>query len=113
MKLLNMLIEELGNNLIRCFETLKRLIVVLRPPFAEPSIENIIKLVKFFTDNTDIDPHAYRTNRRVFGGMEIHISSDKSLLSAAPNDSSHYCQRRAHFQSSKNCQNTTSKHDGR
>ena len=58
MKLLNMLIEEFGYNLIRCFETLKCLIVVLRPPFAEPSIKNIIKLVKFFTDNTDIDLHA-------------------------------------------------------
>ena len=58
MKLLNMLIEEYGNNLIRCFETLKPLIVVLQPPLAEPSIENIVKLVKFFPDNTDIDPHA-------------------------------------------------------
>ena len=58
MKLLNILIEEYGNNLIRCFETLKPLIVVLRPPLPELSIENIIKLVKFFPDNTDTDPHA-------------------------------------------------------
>ena len=58
MKLLNMLIEEYGNNLIRCFETPKPLIGVLQPPLAEPSIENIVKLVKFFPDNTDIDPHA-------------------------------------------------------
>ena len=51
-------IEEYGNNLIRCFETLKPLIVVLRPQLAEPSIENIVKLVKLFPDRTDINPHA-------------------------------------------------------
>ena len=65
-----MLIEEFGNNLIRCFETLKRLIVVLRPPFAEPSIENIIKLVKFFTDNTDIDPDALHAK---LSNVEAHV----------------------------------------
>ena len=51
-------IEEYGNNLIRCFEKIKPLIVVLRLPLAEPSIENIVKLVKFFPDRTDIDSHA-------------------------------------------------------
>ena len=54
MKLLNILIEEYGNNLIRCFETLKPLIVALRPPLPESSIENIIKLVKFFPDSIDL-----------------------------------------------------------
>ena len=47
MKLLNMLIEEYGNNLIRFFETLKPLLVVLQPPLAESSIEDIVKLVEF------------------------------------------------------------------
>ena len=70
MKLLNMLIEEYGNNLIRCFEELKPFIVVLRPPLAEPSIENIVKLVKFFPDNTDIDPHEFRVE---FCNFVAHI----------------------------------------
>ena len=51
-------IEGYGNNLIRCFEILKPVIVVLRPLLAEPSIENILNLVKFFPDSTDINPHA-------------------------------------------------------
>ena len=50
--------REYGNNLIRHFETLKPLIVVLRPSLVEPSLENIVKLVKFFRNITDIDPHA-------------------------------------------------------
>ena len=70
MKLLNMLIEEYGNNLIRCFETLKPLIVVLRLLLAEPSIENIVKLIKFFLDNTDIDPHALHAE---FSNFVAHI----------------------------------------
>ena len=70
MKLLNMLIEEYDNNLIRCFDTLKTLIVVLRPPLAEPSIENIIKVVKFFLDIIDIDPHALHAE---FSNFVVHI----------------------------------------
>ena len=70
MKLLNMLIEEYGNNLIRCFETLKPFIVVLRPPLAEPSIENIVKLAKFFPDNIDIDPHEFHVE---FSNFVAHI----------------------------------------
>ena len=65
-----MLIEEYGNNLIRCFETVKPFIVVLRPPLAEPSIENIVKLVKFFPDNTDINPHVLHAE---FSNFVAHI----------------------------------------
>ena len=70
MKLLKMLIEEYGNNLIWCFEILKSLIVVLQPPLAEASIENIVKLVKFIPDNTGIDPHALHSE---FSNFLVHI----------------------------------------
>ena len=53
-----MLIEEYSINFIRCFEKLKPLIVVLRPPLTEPYIENIIELIKVFPDSTDINPLA-------------------------------------------------------
>ena len=52
----NTVIEEYGKNLIRCFETLKLLIFVLRLPLSEPSKDNIVNF--FFLDSTDIDPHA-------------------------------------------------------
>ena len=70
MKLLNMLIEEYGNDLIRCYETLRPLIVVLRPLPAKPSMENIVKLVTFFPNNTDIDPHALHAK---FPNFVAHI----------------------------------------
>lgn len=44
--------------MIRCFEKLKPLAVVILPPFAAPSIKNILKLLKFFPGSTDINPHA-------------------------------------------------------
>ena len=69
-KLLNMLIEEYGNNLNQSFETLKPFAVVTRPPLAEPSIENIVKLVKFFPDNTDFDPHTLHAE---FSNFVEHI----------------------------------------
>ena len=71
MKLLNMLIKEYGNNMIWWFETLKPLIVVFRPPFAEPTIENVVKLVKFSPDNIDIDPHALNAD---FFNIVAHIN---------------------------------------
>ena len=42
MKLLNLLIEEYGNNLVRCFETLKPPIVLLRPQLTEPYLQKTL-----------------------------------------------------------------------
>ena len=56
--------------MIQCFETLKLLIVVLRPPLAEPSIANMVKLVKFFPDNTGIDPQVLHDK---FSNFVAHI----------------------------------------
>ena len=67
MKLLNMLIEEYDNNLIRCFDTLKNIIENI---IIENIIENIIKVVKFFLDIIDIDPHALHAE---FSNFVVHI----------------------------------------
>ena len=66
---LKTLIKECGNNLIRCFETLN-LSLFVQPPLAEPSIENIVKFVKFVPDSTDINPHVLHAE---FSNFVAHI----------------------------------------
>ena len=57
MEFLNVLIVQYGENLTCYFETLKPLVVVLKPPLTEPSIDDIIDLDRFSPSNLSIDPH--------------------------------------------------------
>ena len=70
-----------GENLTRCFETLKPLMVVLKPPLTEPSIDDIIDLVRFFPSNLSIDPHILHAE---FSNFVPHVNLVKknSVLSA-------------------------------
>ena len=56
-ELLDVLIEEYGKKLKRAFETLKPLMVVLKPPLVQPSFADVEDMVKFFPVNRVIDAH--------------------------------------------------------
>ena len=56
-KFLDLIIKEYGENLSSCFNKLKPLIVVLKPPLSEPTIEDIKSVVKFFPRETMINAY--------------------------------------------------------
>ena len=56
-KFLDLIIKEYGENLSSCFNKLKPLIVVLKPPLSEPTIEDIKSVVKFFPRETKINAY--------------------------------------------------------
>ena len=68
---LNVLIVQYGANLTRCFETLKPLMVVLKHPLTEPSIDDIVDLVRFFPSNLSIDPHILHAE---FSNFVSHVN---------------------------------------
>ena len=112
------------------FEKIKPVIVVLRLPLAEPSIENIVKLVKFFPGRTDIDSHALRAEffnflvhidlpNKTFEDMEQTAEFSEERKSIVP--LTYGCYQLLltipvtigkEKRTSENCQNTTLNHDG-
>ena len=78
---LNVLIVQYGENLTRCFETLKPLMVVLKPPLTEPSIDDIIDLVRFFLSNLSIDPHILHVEFSNFVS-DVNLVKKHSVLPA-------------------------------
>ena len=74
---LNVLIVQYGENLTRCFETLKPLMVVLKPHLTEPSIDDIIDLVRFFPSNLSIDPHILHAE---FSNFVSHVNLERKTV---------------------------------
>ena len=129
---LNVLIVQYGENLTRCFETLKPLMVVLKSPLTEPSIDDIIDLVRFFLSNLSIDPHILHAE---FSNFVSHVNivkktfstlgnvanfteerkgfpSYKSMLPFIDDNTGNCGEGRAYIQSAENRENTIANHYG-
>ena len=130
---LNVLIVQYGENLTRCFETLKPLMVVLKPPLTEPSIDDIIDLVRFSPSNLTIDPHILhaefsnfvshvnlvnkniqypRRRSKLYRRAENGFPSYKSMLPFIDDNTSNCGEGRAYIQSAENRESTIANHYG-
>ena len=119
---LNVLIVQYGENLTRCFETLKPLMVVFKPPLTESSIDDIIDLVRLFPSNLSIDPHILhsgvfqlrfprkssqkniqysRRRSKLYRRAENGFPSYKSMLPFIDDNTSNCGEGRAYIQSAE------------
>ena len=122
---LNVLIVQYGENLTCCFETLKPLMVVLKPPLTEPSIDNIIDLVSrsshsscpvfqlhFPRKSSQKNIQYSRQRSKLYRRAENGFPSYKSILPFIEDNSSNCGEGRAYIQSAENCENTIANHYG-
>ena len=97
---LNVLIVQYGENLTRCFETFKPLMVVLKPPLTELSIDDIIYLVKFFPSNLSIDPHILHAE---FSNFVSHVNLVKKTFSTLGDVANFTEERKTVFPPTNRC----------